>query len=50
VIPASHAAQAGQAMAGAQVTILEEVGHVPQIEDVEGFVRAVERFLAAPPG
>jgi pyruvate dehydrogenase E2 component (dihydrolipoamide acetyltransferase) len=49
VIPATHANVGAQALNDAQVVVLEEIGHVPQIEDAAGFVRAVERFLAARP-
>jgi pimeloyl-ACP methyl ester carboxylesterase len=50
VIPATHANLGAQALNDTHVIILEGIGHVPQLEDPEAFVRAVEKFLTAPPG
>jgi pyruvate dehydrogenase E2 component (dihydrolipoamide acetyltransferase) len=49
VIPATHAQLGAQGMGRAQVAILEGVGHVPQLEDADGFVAAVQSFLRRRP-
>ncbi|HZS87896.1 MAG TPA: acetoin dehydrogenase dihydrolipoyllysine-residue acetyltransferase subunit [Chloroflexota bacterium] len=47
VIPAAHARQGAQAIAGAQAEIFPATGHVPQIEAAAGVVQAIRRFVPA---
>jgi pimeloyl-ACP methyl ester carboxylesterase len=45
VIPVGHAHAAHEAMPGSVLHILEDVGHFPQLEQPEGFVRVVLDFI-----
>lgn len=46
IIPASHAEEARARMPASQVAILDDVGHLPQLEAPARFVDLLERFLA----
>jgi pimeloyl-ACP methyl ester carboxylesterase len=48
IIPPAHARLANQAIPHAQVAILENTGHVPQLEAPERFTGLVLRFLGEP--
>ncbi|HWE60499.1 MAG TPA: acetoin dehydrogenase dihydrolipoyllysine-residue acetyltransferase subunit [Chloroflexota bacterium] len=50
VIPAAHAAAAASALPGAQVVLLEESGHVPQVESAGAVARAIEGFVGTMAG
>jgi len=46
IIPARHARDAHEAIAGSRLEVFDGVGHLPQIEAPARFVAVVERFLA----
>jgi pimeloyl-ACP methyl ester carboxylesterase len=48
IIPPTHAELAHQAIPQAEVAIIENCGHVPQLEAPERFTELVLRFLSAP--
>jgi pimeloyl-ACP methyl ester carboxylesterase len=45
IIPVRHGEEAHEAIAGSQLEVFEDVGHLPQIEAPARFVTVVERFL-----
>jgi pimeloyl-ACP methyl ester carboxylesterase len=46
VIPVDHGHEAHEAMPGSRLEVFEGAGHVPQLDDPERFVAAVEAFAA----
>jgi 4,5:9,10-diseco-3-hydroxy-5,9,17-trioxoandrosta-1(10),2-diene-4-oate hydrolase len=46
VIPLQHGEIARELIAGSKLTVIDDCGHVPQIEHPDRFVEEVERFLA----
>ena len=46
IIPVQHAESAHEAMPGSHLKIIEEAGHLPQVEAAEEFVAVLTRFLA----
>ena len=46
VIPLEHGKVAHKLIAGSNLTIIDDCGHVPQLEHPDRFVEEVERFLA----
>ena len=47
VVPRGCIDEYRKVIPGAQITLLEGVGHRPEIEDALSFERAVEKFLKA---
>jgi pimeloyl-ACP methyl ester carboxylesterase len=47
VIPVEHAHEAHEAMPGSRLEVFEDAGHLPQLDDPERFVAALEDFMAA---
>ena len=49
MFPLPHALAYQKAIAGARLVTIPKCGHVPQIEQPDAFVAALESFIAAPP-
>jgi pimeloyl-ACP methyl ester carboxylesterase len=45
IIPVEHAREAHRVLPSSRLEILEDVGHVPQLESPGSFIAALERFL-----
>jgi pimeloyl-ACP methyl ester carboxylesterase len=46
MIPVAHAHEAHEAMPGSRLEVFEDAGHVPQLDEPERFVAAIEDFMA----